>query len=177
MPNVERVQAPSSASAAQKAAEDPSGHKAAIGSHIAAEAYGLKVVESGIEDRRDNSTRFLVLGRTPPSPSGRDLTSVVFTIRKDQAGGLFRLIQPFAKEGVNLTTIQLRPIHGKPWEYLFFLDLEVSLREMVILVLDFLELTENVLILELELANPVLEFVSQRDHSPENATKRRSRCW
>jgi chorismate mutase/prephenate dehydratase len=124
LPDVERVQAPSTAAAAQDAAGDPSGRKAAIGSHIAAEAYGLEAVESGIEDRRDNSTRFLVLGQTPPSPSGRDLTSVVFTIRKDQAGGLFRLIQPFAKEGVNLTTIQLRPIHGKPWEYLFFLDLE-----------------------------------------------------
>ncbi len=124
LPDVERVEAPSTATAAQRAAEDASGAKAAIGSHIAAEAYGLEVVESGIEDRRDNSTRFLVLGQTPPSPSGRDLTSVVFTIRKDQAGGLFRLIEPFAKEGVNLTTIQLRPIHGKPWEYLFFLDLE-----------------------------------------------------
>lgn len=124
MPAVERVEAPSTATAAQRAAEDATGGKAAIGSHIAAEAYGLEVVESGIEDRRDNSTRFLVLGQNPPSASGRDLTSVVFTIRKDQAGGLFRLIQPFAKEGVNLTTIQLRPIHGKPWEYLFFLDLE-----------------------------------------------------
>lgn len=124
LPEVDRVDAPSTATAAQRAAEDASGAHAAIGSHIAAEAYGLQVVASGIEDRRDNSTRFLVLGQTPPSPSGRDLTSVVFTIRKDQAGGLFRLIQPFANEGVNLTTIQLRPIHGKPWEYLFFLDLE-----------------------------------------------------
>jgi chorismate mutase/prephenate dehydratase len=124
LPDVERKQSTSSATAAQQAAKDPTGHKAAIGSHIAAEAYGLQVVESGIEDRRDNSTRFLVLGQTPPSPSGRDLTSAVFTIRKDQAGGLFRLIQPFAKEGVNITTIQLRPIHGKTWEYLFFLDLE-----------------------------------------------------
>ena len=60
----------------------------------------------------------------PPPPSGRDLTSVVFTIRRDEAGALFRLIEPFAREGVNLTSIQLRPIKGKPWEYLFFIDCE-----------------------------------------------------
>ncbi|HEY5658026.1 MAG TPA: ACT domain-containing protein, partial [Myxococcota bacterium] len=53
-----------------------------------------------------------------------DLTSVVFTIRRDEAGGLHRLIEPMARMGVNLTSIQLRPFKGKPWEYLFFLDLE-----------------------------------------------------
>ena len=81
------------------------------------------MIASAIEDRRDNSTRFLALGQDPPSPSGDDRTSVVFTIRKDESGALHRLIQPFADCGVNLTTIQLRPIHGKPWEYLFFIDL------------------------------------------------------
>jgi len=81
-------------------------------------------VESAIEDRRDNTTRFLVVGRREPEPSGNDLTSVVFTTRKDESGALFRLLEPFARCGVNLTSIQLRPIHGKPWEYLFFLDLE-----------------------------------------------------
>lgn len=124
LPDAERIETSSTATAAQESADDTSGAFAAIGSSIASEVYGLQVVESGIEDRRENSTRFLVLSQTPPSASGRDLTSVVFTIRKDQAGGLFRLIEPFADQGVNLTTIQLRPIHGKPWEYLFFLDLE-----------------------------------------------------
>ena len=119
---VERVETTSTASAASRAAEDPS--TAAIAGAMAAEVYGLAVVESGIEDRRENSTRFLVLGQNPPAPSGNDLTSVVFTIRKDQPGGLHRLIEPFARRDVNLTTIQLRPIRGKPWEYQFFIDLE-----------------------------------------------------
>jgi chorismate mutase/prephenate dehydratase len=119
---VERVETTSTASAASRAAEDPS--TAAIAGAMAAEVYGLAVVESGIEDRHENSTRFLVLGQNPPAPSGNDLTSVVFTIRKDQPGGLHRLIEPFARRDVNLTTIQLRPIRGKPWEYLFFIDLE-----------------------------------------------------
>lgn len=122
LPDAERVETASTAVAARRAAEDPG--TAAIAGSIAAEAHGLAVIESGIEDRRDNSTRFLVIGQHPPSPSDNDLTSVVFTIRKDEAGGLYRLIEPFARMGVNLTSIQLRPIHGKPWEYLFFIDLE-----------------------------------------------------
>jgi chorismate mutase/prephenate dehydratase len=122
LPDAERAETTSTAVAARLATEDPG--TAAIASHIAAEAYGLRAIESGIEDRRDNSTRFLVLGQDPPSESGNDRTSVVFTIRRDESGALHRLIHPFAEHGVNLTTIQLRPIHGKPWEYLFFLDLE-----------------------------------------------------
>ena len=88
------------------------------------DVIGLAVVASSIEDRRDNSTRFLVIGGDPPPPSGRDLTSIVFTTRRDEAGALFRLLEPFAREAVNLTSIQLRPIKGKPWEYLFFIDCE-----------------------------------------------------
>jgi len=122
LPNVERVETASTAAAARRAAEDP--QTAAIGSSLAAEVYGLVPIESAIEDRRDNRTRFLVLGKQQPPPSGNDLTSAVFTIRRDEAGGLFRLLEPFAKAGVNLTSIQLRPIHGKPWEYLWFIDME-----------------------------------------------------
>jgi len=118
----ERVEAASTASAARLAAED--GTLAAIGSAIAGEVYGLRTIEAAIEDRRDNTTRFLLIGRKAPAVSGNDLTSAVFTIRKDEAGGLHRLLEPFARCGVNLTSLQLRPIDGKPWEYLFFLDLE-----------------------------------------------------
>ena len=118
---IERVETASTAAAAVLAAEE--GGVAAIGSAIAADAYGLRVIERSIEDRRDNTTRFLVIGeRDAPAASGDDLTCVLFTIRKDEAGALFRLLEPFARCGVNLTTIQLRPMAGKPWEYLFFLD-------------------------------------------------------
>ena len=97
---------------------------AAICSAGAAETNGLRTIQSSIEDRRDNTTRFLVIGKQKPAPTGNDLTSAVFTIRKDAPGGLYRLLQPFADAEVNLTTIQLRPIKGKPWEYLFYLDIE-----------------------------------------------------
>jgi chorismate mutase/prephenate dehydratase len=116
------VETPSTAAAAVLASEDVS--VAAIGSSVAGEVHGLRAIATGIEDRSDNTTRFLVIGRSQPSRSGKDLTSVVFTIRKDQPGALHRLIEPIAAHGVNITTIQLRPMKGKPWEYLFFLDLE-----------------------------------------------------
>jgi chorismate mutase/prephenate dehydratase len=122
LPGVERVETASTAIAARLAAEDATA--AAIGSRVAGEVYGLRGVETSIEDRRDNSTRFFVIGKTPAPPSGNDRTLAFFTIRKDEAGGLHRLIEPLASRGVNLTSIQLRPINGKPWEYLFFLDLE-----------------------------------------------------
>jgi chorismate mutase/prephenate dehydratase len=122
LPGIERTAAASTAAAARLAAEDAS--LAAIGSAIAGEVYGLRTIEASIEDRRDNTTRFAVIGRLAPPPSGNDLTSVLFTIRKDEAGALYRLLAPFAEHGLNLTSIQLRPIKGKPWEYLFFLDVE-----------------------------------------------------
>jgi chorismate mutase/prephenate dehydratase len=122
LPGVERVEAASTAAAIKLAAEDPS--IAAVGSAVAGEAFGLAAIESAIQDRRENTTRFLILGRQAPEATGNDLTSVVFTIRKDEAGGLHRLIEPMAARGVSLTAIQLRPIADKPWEYYFFVDFE-----------------------------------------------------
>ena len=122
LPAAERIETASTTVAARRALEEP--EAAAIAAGLAAEVYGLVPLAEAIEDRRDNSTRFLVVGGDPPAPSGSDLTSLLFTIRRDEAGGLHRLIEPMAREGVNLTSIQLRPIKGKPWEYLFFIDCE-----------------------------------------------------
>lgn len=117
----------STAKAAELAAGDPG--LAAIASEIAAEAYGLRLIESGIEDSRSNTTRFLVIGKQAPSASGDDLTAAVFTVRKDQSGALYHLLEPFARFGVNLSSIQSRPMKGKPWEYLFFVDMEGHIEE------------------------------------------------
>jgi chorismate mutase/prephenate dehydratase len=122
LPDAERLEAASTTVAARRALDEPG--SAALAAELAAEVYGLEIVARGIEDRSDNHTRFVVIGGDPPAPSGRDLTSLVFTIRRDEAGGLLRLLEPIAREGVNLTSIQLRPIKGKPWEYLFFIDCE-----------------------------------------------------
>ncbi len=122
LPEAERVETSSTAAAARLAAGD--GDVAAVASAVAGETYGLLPAARAIEDRRDNTTRFLLLGRKPPARSGADLTSVLFTVRKAQPGALHRLLEPFARHGVNLTAIQSRPMPGKPFEYLFFLDLE-----------------------------------------------------
>ncbi|MCG8588183.1 MAG: prephenate dehydratase [Proteobacteria bacterium] len=122
LPGIEVVETPSTGAAAQLAADDPT--CAAIGSEVAAEVYGLCVVECGVEDQRENTTRFGVIGREVPEASGDDLTSAVFTVRKDQSGALHQLLEPFARYGVNLSSIQSRPMKGKPWEYLFFVDME-----------------------------------------------------
>jgi len=122
LPRVEIRDTNSTAAAAQLAAADP--EVAAIASTVAAEAYGLEFVGRGIEDRRGNTTRFVVIGREAPLPSGNDLTSAAFTVRRDQSGALHKLLEPFARHGVNLTAVQSRPMKGKPWEYVFFIDME-----------------------------------------------------
>jgi len=127
LPGVEVAELASTAAAAQQAAQDPT--LAAIGSEVAAEAYGLAILEAGIEDRRGNTTRFFVIGRDEPAPSGHDLTSAVFTVSKDRSGALFRLLEPFARNSVNLTSVQSRPMKGKPWEYLFFVDLQGHVKD------------------------------------------------
>jgi len=121
------VETQSTARAAEWAARERD--VAAVTSEIAAEIFGLQIIERAIEDRRDNTTRFLVIGERPPAPSGRDLTSVVFTLRKAEPGALHRLLDPFARHGVNLASIQSRPLKGRPWEYLFFVDLEGHVSE------------------------------------------------
>lgn len=120
--SAERVEAASTTAAARIASEDPSA--AAIASRTAGLAFGLSTVETAIEDRRDNTTRFLLIGNQPPEPSGDDLSCVIFTLPRDESGALHRLLRPFAESGVNLTALQLRPMKGKPWEYVFFLDVE-----------------------------------------------------
>jgi chorismate mutase/prephenate dehydratase len=127
LPGVERVELASTAVAARLAARE--GDVAAVGSSIAAEVNGLEFVESSIQDRSDNATRFLVIGREPAPPGGRDATLVVYTVMKTQPGTLHKLLEPFASRGVNLASIHPRPIPGKPWEYLFFLELEGHLAE------------------------------------------------
>jgi chorismate mutase / prephenate dehydratase len=122
LPGIPRVATASTVTAAKRAVEDPS--LAAIGSALAGELNGLAVVAADIEDDRDNTTRFVVIGREGPGPSGHDLTSAVYTIRRDQSGALYRLLEPFSRHGITLTALQCRPIQGHHWEYHFFLDLE-----------------------------------------------------
>ncbi len=120
-PDVEVAEAASTAKAAQMAAEDSK--TAAIASSLAAQLYGLKVVESRIEDYLSNYTRFLVIGLHTNPRTGRDKTSILFSI-SHAPGSLYQALKPFSEKGINLTKIESRPMKGKPWEYIFFVDVE-----------------------------------------------------
>ncbi len=120
-PQVALSETTSTARAAQLAAEDE--EAAAISSSLASRLYGLKVVESRIEDSLHNYTRFLVLGRQMMERTGRDKTSLLFSI-SHSPGSLYEILKPFSAKAINLTKIESRPIKDKPWEYVFFLDFE-----------------------------------------------------
>jgi chorismate mutase/prephenate dehydratase len=109
----------STAKAAQKAAKEPK--SAAIGSTIAAELYGLKVICENIEDTPNNVTRFFVVAKEDSKPTGEDKTSVLFSTAH-KAGALVDVLEVFKKYEVNLTNIESRPSKKREWEYYFFVD-------------------------------------------------------
>ncbi len=120
LPGVPLRSVASNAEAARLAAADAS--LAAIAGEGVAELYQLEVLERGLQDMSDNTTRFLVIGDTEPGPSGRDKTSVVLSAR-NRPGALFDLLQPLARHGIDLTRIESRPARRGGWEYLFFVDM------------------------------------------------------
>jgi chorismate mutase / prephenate dehydratase len=121
MPEVPTQEFSSTAGAAEQAASDPA--LAAIASDLAGELYGVPVLRPRIEDNPHNATRFLVIGRTPTGPTGRDKTSILFAMR-NEAGALYRILEPLARGGINLSKIESRPAKRRPWEYVMFVDFE-----------------------------------------------------
>jgi len=121
VPDVPIIEVYSTARAAELCRDEP--EAAAIASDLAARLYGLTVVEKKIEDNPANSTRFLVIARVSPERTGRDKTSVMFSI-KDRVGALYDMLKPFAEQKLNLSKIESRPSKRKAWEYLFYVDVE-----------------------------------------------------
>lgn len=119
IPNAELREVKSTAEAAQRAGADG---KAAIASRMASELYAVPILQEAIEDNPNNSTRFLVLCKNSPAPTGEDKTSVCFAF-KDRPGALYDALHSFKIGGINLTMIQSRPSKVRNWDYVFFMDM------------------------------------------------------
>jgi prephenate dehydratase len=128
-PGIERVTYYDTAGSAKMIMEEGLRDAAAIASAVAAETYGARILRRSIEDDRRNFTRFFLLRNVehPPKhasgipPNAPWKTSIVFSTR-NIPGALFRCLSAFALRDLNLTKIESRPLRGKPWEYLFYLD-------------------------------------------------------
>ncbi|MGJ8639160.1 MAG: prephenate dehydratase [Opitutaceae bacterium] len=122
VPNADLIDVVSTAEAVCTAKKTPG--VAAVASALSAQRYGVKIQARGIQDRDDNVTRFLVVGKTKAKPlgGGRDKTSLVISLR-DECGALEKTLHAFAKRGINLSKIESRPSRKKAWDYFFFIDL------------------------------------------------------
>ncbi|MGE5488003.1 MAG: prephenate dehydratase [bacterium] len=129
-PHIEKVPFYDTAGSVKMIMEERPEGGAAIASSVAAEIYGAKILKRSLEDDRRNYTRFFLLRRPEDAartkrPAGKCKTSIVFSTR-NVPGGLFRALGAFALRDVNLAKIESRPLRGKPWEYLFYVDLNGS---------------------------------------------------
>lgn len=121
MPGIAVKEAASTAKAAEIASQDES--VAAIASDLAATIYGLAFIARNIEDSKNNFTRFLVISKDCHEKTGKDKTSIMFSV-KDKPGALYDILTPFKKARINLTKIESRPSKKKAWDYIFFIDME-----------------------------------------------------
>jgi chorismate mutase/prephenate dehydratase len=121
-PEADLVEVSSTTKAAQIARDQAAHGAAALGGPLAAEMYGLTLLEESIQDRATNTTRFLVIGEKPCPPTGNDRTSILFAIH-DRPGSLVKALQAFDQFHINLSKIESRPSKRKDWEYIFYVDL------------------------------------------------------
>ena len=132
LPQATFVASNSTADAAATVARSKRTDLAAIGNQLAAEIYGLKTLASDIEDHPENQTRFVVVGRGIPAPTGHDRTTIVCFQRADRPGSLLAILQEFAARRINLTKLESRPTKQSLGDYCFFIDIEGHIEDELV---------------------------------------------
>lgn len=120
-PKADLIEASSTAAAARVAEEQSAEGYAVLGGVLLAEVHHLDILEEAVQDRVTNTTRFLVLGKRTCPPTGRDRTSIMFSVR-DEPGSLYEALKPFNQFEINMSKIESRPSKRREWEYFFFVD-------------------------------------------------------
>jgi chorismate mutase / prephenate dehydratase len=129
-PHATVVDVPSGEAAAQQARQDE--RSAALGTEILGELYGLETARERVEDAHGIDIRFAIVGSDLPPRTGADRTVMALAVQ-DSPGELYQALQPFASRGINLTRIESRPAIGKPWKYLFFVEMDGHITERPLL--------------------------------------------
>jgi len=127
-PRLKRVVAEDTAGSVRSVMNAGDPKRAAIAGRRAAEIYGAAILAEHLEDNRENYTRFLLLSPQPESLEPADKLSLVFEL-DHRPGALHKSLEPFARRAINMMKIESRPVHGKPWQYRFYLDLQTSGQE------------------------------------------------
>lgn len=120
-PKADLVEVSSTTKAAQLARDNAHQGAAALGGELASQLYNLTMLETAIQDRATNTTRFLVIGEKTCPPTGDDRTSILFSVH-DRPGSLVKALQSFDAFAINMSKIESRPSKNKDWEYIFYVD-------------------------------------------------------
>ena len=130
-PGYEGIEYGSTAAAAKKVAEEGDRTQAAIASRRAAKEYGLEIIADGIQQEKNNSTRFIVIGADKVYTKESDKLALCIEL-PHTSGSLYRILSHFLYNDLNLTQIESRPIPGRNWEYRFFVDVEGNLDDAAV---------------------------------------------
>ncbi|MEM7146962.1 MAG: prephenate dehydratase [Verrucomicrobiota bacterium] len=120
-PNADLIEASSTAAAAKVAEEQGAEGYAVLGGALLSDVHGLEILEESVQDSTTNTTRFLVLGKRTCPATGKDRTSIMFSVR-DEPGSLYDALKPFNQFEINMSKIESRPSKRREWEYFFFVD-------------------------------------------------------
>ncbi len=124
-PRLKRIATEDTAGSVREVVRAGDRTRAAIAGRHAAQIYGGAILREHLEDNRENYTRFLLLSASSAAPENADKLSLVFEL-DHRPGALLRALEPFARRNVNMMKIESRPVHGRPWQYRFYMDLQAS---------------------------------------------------